>query len=486
MKLLSNSKQNIPNRPQFNPNQPPMKKNDTPALIVALFVTGAVVIGGGLWFVNAIKDPSAPSLTSIPSEQPSPRLSSGETLLISELITPEKEKGVAAIANRNYSKAIQALEAALNSQKNDPEALIYLNNARIGAEKSYTIVVSMPIGSSVNAAKEMLRGVAQAQDEINREGGMNGTGLKVLIANDDNDAETAKKLATEFANNSGILGVIGHFGSGTTLAAAEIYQQKGLPMISPTSTSVALSSAGNYIFRTVPSDRFAGSALAKYQLDALNLKKAAVFFNSESNYSKSLKDVFTTDLFGQGGEVLAEYDFSAADFDAGRMVREASDRGAEVLLLAANSAVLEELLEVVAANGGNLPMLAGDSAYKPDILDRGGKDAIGMVLAVPWHILAHPEAEFPKTSQKLWGGAVNWRTAMAYDATRAFIEALKQNPTREGIQAAFSEARFSAEGATGEIRFLPSGDRNQAVQLVEVEKGKRSGFGYDFVPVNKR
>ena len=467
-----------------------MKKNDTPALIIALLVTGAVVIGGGLWFANTVRQsnrsPSPTPVTPTTSVQPTPRLSRGQAILIAELDNPQKEKAVQAIESGNYQEAIRELEASLTAKKNDPEALIYLNNARIGEAKSYTLVASMPIGSSVNAAKEMLRGVAQAQDEINKEGGINGVGLKVFIANDDNDGEIAAQMAAEFAQDPNILGVVGHFGSGTTLAAAEIYQQQGLPMISPTSTSVALSSMGNYIFRTVPSDRFAGSALAKYQLEELNLTKAAVFFNSQSNYSKSLKDVFTTDLFGQGGQVVAEYDFSASDFDAGRMVREAGDRGAEVLMLAANSAVLAELLEAIAANEGNLPMLAGDSAYKPDILDRGGQNAIGMVLAVPWHILGNPEAEFPRTSQQLWGGAVNWRTAMAYDATRAFIEALKQNPTREGIQRAFAEPQFSAEGATGEIRFLPSGDRNQAVQLVEVEQGTRSGFGYDFVPVNDR
>ncbi|MEM9539373.1 MAG: ABC transporter substrate-binding protein [Cyanobacteria bacterium P01_E01_bin.42] len=480
------NKQNIPGGSPFNHNQPPRKKNDTPALIVALLVTGGVTIGGGLWFVTALRDTPAPSPTPTPatvSDEPAPRLSEGDTILISELVTPEKEKAANAIATGNYSEAILELEAALNAAKNDPEALIYLNNARIGAERSYTIVASMPIGNSVNAAKEMLRGVAQAQDEINREGGIEGVGLKVLIANDDNNAETAQTLATEFANNPEILGVVGHFGSGTTLAAAEVYQQEGLPVISPTSTSVALSGAGNYIFRTVPSDRFAGSALAKYQLERLNLQKAAVFFNSESNYSKSLKDVFTTDLFAQGGEVIGEYDFSASDFNAGRMVQEASDRGAEVLMLAANSAVLEQLLEAIAANGGNLPMLAGDSAYKPDILELGGGNAIGMVLAVPWHILGNPEAEFPQTSQKLWGGPVNWRTAMAYDATRAFIAALQQNPTREGIRQTFADAEFAAEGATGEIRFLPSGDRNQAVQLVEVEESARSEFSYSFVPI---
>ncbi|MGK7924639.1 MAG: ABC transporter substrate-binding protein, partial [Spirulina sp.] len=327
-------------------------------------------------------------------------------------------------------------------------------------------------------------GVVQAQDEINREGGINGAGLKVLIADDNNDAEIAKEMAEKFVKNPEILGVVGHFGSDATLAAAPIYQQEGLVMVSPTSTFVSLSKVGNYIFRTVPSDRFTGNALAKYQIEDLGQQKAAVFFNDQSKYSQSLKDAFTTDLFGEGGEVVAEYDLSAPDFAAGRILREASDREAEVLVLLGNSAVLEEMLAVVATNQRKLPILAGDSAYKPDLLDRGGKDALGMVLAVPWHILSNPEAEFPQAAQKLWGGDINWRTAMAYDATRAFIEALQQEPTRDGIQRAFSDPQFQATGATGTIRFLPSGDRNQAVQLVEVKVGTRSNFGYDFVPID--
>ena len=465
-------------------------KNETSALIVALLATGFVVVAGGLWFANTIQksdrqdsSPTTTATTPTQSGQSLPRLSGGEAILISDSTTPQKQKAVDALKSGNYQQAIQDFEASLAIAKNDPEALIYLNNARIGQKKSYAIVASMPIGNNANAAKEMLRGVAQAQDEINREGGINGVGLKVFIANDDNDAEIAQQVAAEFAKKPEILGVVGHFGSGTTLAAATVYQQQGLPMISPTSTSVALSGVGNYIFRTVPSDRFAGSALARYQLEGLKKQKAAVFFNSESNYSKSLKDVFTTDLFGQGGEIVAEYDFSAPDFDARRMVKEAGDRGAEVLMLAPNSAVLEQMLTVVAANEKTLPLLAGDSAYKPDILARGADNALGMVLAVPWHILGNPGSEFPQAARQLWGGDVNWRTAMAYDATRAFIEALKQNPTRSGIQKAFSQPQFQATGATGDIRFLPSGDRNQAVQLVEVKVGTRSGFSYDFVPV---
>ncbi len=92
----------------------------------------------------------------------------------------------------NYNTAIANLEASLQASPNDPEALIYLNNARIGNQKSYTIAAAVPIGSDVNAALEILRGVAQAQNELNQSGGLSGIPLKVLIANDDNNPETLK------------------------------------------------------------------------------------------------------------------------------------------------------------------------------------------------------------------------------------------------------------------------------------------------------
>ncbi|NEP15684.1 MAG: receptor ligand binding family protein, partial [Leptolyngbya sp. SIO4C1] len=48
---------------------------------------------------------------------------------------------------------------------------------------------------------------------------------------------------------------------------------------------------------------------------------------------------------------------------------------------------------------------------------------------------------------------------------------------------ALEASQFEAAGATGPVRFLPSGDRNRPSQLVEVRPGNRSGSGYDFVPL---
>lgn len=464
------------------------QNNETKVLILSLLITGALLGGGAWWFLQNRGESSADgnSTTAVTPTQNNAdvtqRLSQGDRILLSDLASPAKQAGVNAIAQGNYPEAVSQLEQALQESRNDPEALIYLNNARIGNNSAHTIAVSAPINTSGNVAKEILRGVAQAQNEINQGGGINNVPLKVVIASDDDDPQIARQIATELAQNSDVLGVVGHFSSSTSLAAAEVYQAEGLTMISPTSTAVELSSKGDYIYRTVPSDRFAGSALATYQLRGLNLQKAAVFFDSDSDYSKSLKNVFTTDMFSQGGEVVAEFEFNAANFNAAQAVNEAIEQGAETLMLVP-SANLDLALQVIQVNEGRLPILAGDNAYNPQVLQFGGRDAVGMVVAIPWHILADPNAEFPKAASQLWGGEVSWRTAMAYDASQALIGAIGINPSQTGVKEALSSSNFRVQGAAENVNFLPSGDRNKAAQLVEIQPGNRTQFNYEFVPI---
>jgi branched-chain amino acid transport system substrate-binding protein len=469
------------------------QKNETAVLVLSLLITLGLV-GGGIWWLANRSGTNFGSLSpenqkfsnKSPQSQQSieQRFSAGKKLLIVGGATAKKQEAVGAIASGKYNEAIANLETSLQANRNDPEALIYLNNARIGNQKSYTIAAAVPIGSDVNAALEILRGVAQSQHELNQSGGIKGIPLKVLIANDDNNPEIAAQIATALAKNSEVLGVIGHFGSDTTLAASKVYQQNQLVAISPTSTSVQLSGVGSNIFRTVPSDRFAANALSRYMLTKLQKQKAVIFFNSASNYSKSLKNEFTTAIYGDGGQIVSEFDFANGNFNAAESVKGAIAQGAEVIMLASNSATIDQALQVVQVNAKRLPLLAGDGAYTPKTLQIGATEATDMVLAIPWHILADPQLNFPQTSKQLWNAEVSWRTALAYDAARALIVGLERNPTRTGIQQALSASDFSAQGASGAIRFLASGDRNRAVQLVTVKPGNRTSYGYEFVPIS--
>jgi branched-chain amino acid transport system substrate-binding protein len=462
------------------------QKKDTLVLLLSLGITAGIVGTGVWWFSSNQKTPiGGGSVTnSVTNSDLTQRLSYREKSLIPSMMNPEKQLGISAFATGNYVEAIQHFQKSLQINANDPEALIYLNNAKAG-QKAVTLALSLPIGTDVNASQELLRGVAQAQTEVNAQGGINGASVKILIANDDEDKAIAEKLGEEFAKNPAILGVIGHSASDTTLNVAKnVYQRQGLPMISPISTSVELSGLGNYIFRTVPSDLFAGTALANYALKSLKKQKVALFYDSQSNYSKSLKTVFSTALLGNGGEVVTEIDFSVPNFNVVDALKQSKSLGAEVAMLAMTTDKSNEALLVIKANQRIMALLAGDEAYKPEILQIGGSDAAGMVVAIPWHVLAHKDTSFVKGAAQLWKTTnINWRTAMAYDAAIAFTTAMKQNATREGIQSALANPNFVAQGASGSIRFLPSGDRNQPIQLVMVKAGKRSGYNYDFVPI---
>jgi len=459
-------------------------KNETIVLLLAILISLGLIGGVAFWIVNHFFTPQKSAEISLNNISPTERLSLGETRLMPGDISPVKKAGIAAFADKKYKEAVANLEAALRLKRNDPEALIFLNNAKIGDNKNYTIAVSAPIGTNPNGALEMLRGVAQAQNEINTAGGIKGIPLKVAIADDENKPEIAKQIAETLVKNPEILGVVGPYGSDVTLEAGTVYNSGQLVAISPVSTSVKISGFSPYVFRTVPSDYVAARALSDYMLNKLTRKNAAVVFNSQSNYSQSLKSEFVTAVSLGGGQVSREFDLSQSDFSAATTIEQAMKQGAEVLMLAPNKEQLDKALQVMQVNRKRLTMLGGDGLYTIKTLEVEGESGEGMVVAVPWHIESKTNSDFPRKSRQLWGADVNWRTALSYDATKALIAALERNPSRSGVQQTLVSGDFSTIGASGVVRFLPSGDRNGTVQLVKIVHRKRSSTAeYDFVPL---
>ncbi|MDP5339267.1 MAG: ABC transporter substrate-binding protein, partial [Nodularia sp. (in: cyanobacteria)] len=459
--------------------------NETTVLLLSLLVTLGLV-GTGIWlFKDRIfpQNQSGNNLQTTDNQSIADRISFGEKTLTPSEVTPDQKEGTQALANQNYAQAIASLEKSLKIQRNDPTALIYLNNARIASAKSYTIVASIPLGTNPNSSLEILRGIAQAQNAVNTSGGIKGVPLKVGIANDDDHPEISQQIAASLVKNPDVLGIVGPSASDTTLAAGTIYTSGKLVAISPISTSVKITNFSPYIFRTVPSDFMAARSLANYMVKNLQKKQAVVFFNSQSNYSQSLKTEFVSSVALEGGQVLREFDLSQGNFSAAKSLEQATGQGVEVLMFATNTETLDKALQVVQINQKRLNLLGGDDVYTVKTLEVGGEQASGMVVAVPWHIEGERQSEFPQKSRQLWGGDVSWRTAMAYDATVALIAALEKNPTRSGVQQALSSSDFSTMGASGAIRFLRSGDRNAPVQLVKIVPGNRSSTGYDFEPV---
>lgn len=409
--------------------------------------------------------------------------SSGERVLVTLDDSPDKEMGVEKLRAGKYEEAIAYFSSTLKRNRNDPESWIYLNNARaLAAGDVVKVAVAVPIGNNVNVAKEILRGVAQYQEEVNRDRGVGGKLLHVTVVNDNNDPELAKYLAAAIAKNDSILAVVGHQSSDVSVAVAPIYESSRIVAISPTSYAREMSGIGKYIFRTTPSSRVFADTLAKYAVETQRHQRFAICSDSKSRASQSFKEDFTAAIYAQGAQITNTVcDFSAPDFNPDEIATKATTDGATSLLVAPGVERIKQAIAMLQANKGRLSAIGTQSMYTFETLQQGNSAANGITLTVPWEPSSAKGTAYAKEALQLWGGLGNWRTAMAYDSAKSIGEALATASSRQELQRRLSNPGFLVRGATGTIQFLPTGDRNQKGTLVKILPGKRSGVGYDFV-----
>lgn len=456
------------------------KKNPPPIVFIA---TGLGLVMGVYGLGIGKQTPLAPMQDTSVQD----RMSLGEKILIEASATHSKELGAKAFATGDYRGAVDHFKSSLSRVPNDPESVIYLSNAEAASTNATgrTIAVSVPISSNLNVAQEILRGVAQIQQEVNQNGGIDGQPLAVKIIDDQNDPAIAQQVATNLVSDSQILAVIGHNASDATIAAAPLYQQGRLVMVSPTSMSSELSGLGSYIFRTVPSTRFLADPLAKYVVKTARKTRVAVCFDVQAKDNVSFKNEFIASLEGYKGRFIETgCDFSSSTFNPEAAVAQAIRQGADSILVTHHVDRLDRAINLVRAVKGRLAIFSSPTLYTQKTLQTGAQDVNGLILPVPWHPSLSANKPKLNRAHQLWSGEINWRTAMALDAAQAVATGLQRgDSSRESLQQALRAPEFRAKGMAEDVRFLPTGDRISTPVLVQVQPDPKSPTGYAFVPL---
>lgn len=480
-----------------------------PIIAIAVLVLLIVVGAGGFWFVareksqeqteivdaNTNQDTTTPtqptqtnSLAIVSDTASNPQLiSQGEKVLFAGGKNfQQKTTAAQAFAKQDWDRAIQQYQQAVGADPNDPEAKIYLNNAK--AKKSgnlMTMAVVVPVTPSVNEAKEVLRGIAQYQDEFNDT--LPGQFLEVVIV-DEAQGNLAESLAQDLINSPvNILGVMGHGVDSYSRQALQLYEQNNLAVLSSLNTAIT-SSGGKSTVRTIPLSQSAtllgrylqkvGETLANYAVKNNSPGNVVVFYNSDSPYSQQLKTQFVNGMSKTNGKVIAEVDIIAAGFDASGAMENATANGANVAFLALSKNKVNQAISLAKANNNNnnrLTFLGADELYNPTILAQGDEAINGLVLAVPWQW--NQNDAFASQAAKLWQGRISWRTATSYDAAQALVTAFQNSPgDRFGISQELNQGVSLAKSVTDFNIF-------DKIPLVKAVPGKEAGFNYQFDPI---
>jgi branched-chain amino acid transport system substrate-binding protein len=392
------------------------------------------------------------------------------------------QAGIKACKEKNFPLAQEKFAASLQQQKNNPEIVIYKNNAASMSRNPLKLAVVVPI-TNLNIAQEILRGVAQAQEEINKQGGINGRFLNMTIVNDDNDEVIAKIVAQKLVEDTDIIAVIGHNASNVSLKAAPIYQEGELVMVTPTSFADGITDVGKYIFRVVPSVEYMAQPLVQYIQHKNPKTVLAICYDTASPDGLSFYLQFTKALNAalNAKDARIGCDLNTPGFKPRQAIKEANNSGADSLLIIPFIEKLDRAYELAKANQGKFNLF-GNSTFGTFTTLENGRATQGLTIVVPWSSKSPKNKPFADSAKRFWGGDISWRTAGAYDATYAVATGLKTAKNRKTLQEVLGNQKppFSSKTINGEVKFLPNRDRVGKPIILQVQPDRSHQTGYDF------
>ncbi len=221
------------------------------------------------------------------------------------------------------------------------------------------------VGASFKNAAEM------AVAEINDAGGLDVCGEKFtidLVIEDnagkaDQSASAAQKLITQ----DNVVAIIGPNASRYAIPASEIAESSKVVLISPWSTNpkttldAQTDQPKKYVFRAAFIDPFQGRVVAKFALDNLGAKNAAVLYDVASDYNKGIAEFFKQTFEENGGTVVAFETYTTGDKDFTAQLTKIKDTNPDVIFLPNYYSEVPLQIQQAHRLGITVPFLGSDS-----------------------------------------------------------------------------------------------------------------------------
>lgn len=353
-------------------------------------------------------------------------------------------------------------------------------NCAHAQEQSVRIATVNPLsGPSAHMGKDNENGVRMAIEELNARALVIG-GKKIVFQLQSEDDGADPKQATAIAAklvDAKVAAVIGHLNSGTSIPASKIYNDAGIPMVSPASTNPKLTAqAYKAIFRVVTSDEKMGSVMGAYAAKTLKAKTVAII-DDRTAYGQGVADEFARGAGAAGVNIVTRQYTSDKATDFSAILTAIKAKNPDVVFYGGMDAVGGPMLRQMKQLGiqakfmggdgictGALPKLAGDGMGENNVIcgENGGVDEANRAVL----------NNFKAAYQQRYGIPVVYNAAYAYDATMAVVQAMQKANSVEPSAYLPAMSTVNFKGKTGDIVFDAKGDlKNGAVSVFTYSGG---------------
>jgi len=336
------------------------------------------------------------------------------------------------------------------------------------------------VGASCKNAAEL------AVKEVNDAGGLEVGGKKYQIelfvednaGKADQSASATQKLITQ----QNVVAIIGPNASRYAIPASEVAESSQVMLISPWSTNPKTTLVGDtgqskkYVFRACFIDPFQGRVVAKFAMENLGAKKAAVLYDVASEYNKGIADIFKATFEEIGGTVVAFETYTTGDKDFSAQLTKIKDAGPDVVFLPNYYSEVPLQIQQAHRLGIDVPFLGSDSWGSVELITLCGADCEGYYFSTHYAAdAATPVAtKFIEAYKTTYGVTPDDVAALTYDSFGLLFQALQTagKIDRQAVRDAMAKIP-KYDGVTGSMTFEEgSGDPVKSAVILQVKEGK--------------
>lgn len=346
-------------------------------------------------------------------------------------------------------------------------------------EKVVKIAVAVPLTGDVGTEGQgVKRAVEMAVAEANASGRFPYR-LQAVGFDDRADPKEAGNVANLISSDADIVAVVGHYNSGCSIPAAQIYNRVGLVMVSPASTNPKVTqqqlesswTGPRTVFRVVPTDDVQGSFTADFAFQRLKMKSFAVL-HDKTAYGQGLAEEFRRQFEADGGKVVSQDGITIGDKDFKALLTRVKAANPEGIYFGGLYTEAGLLLKQAKEVGYKGRFFSGDGSKTDSIFDVAGAAADGAYLTItgiPVEYLPTAQTFLEHYAQRYPGVGVKPFDHFGYEAANIVLSALAATgPDREQLREALRTLKY--DGVLGTTQFDEKGDTlNKTITMTRAD-----------------
>ncbi len=340
------------------------------------------------------------------------------------------------------------------------------------------------VGASCKKAAEMA--VAEVNDAGGIQLGDKKYKIKLIIEDNAGKADQSASAAQKLITQQNVTAIVGPNASRYALPAAEIAESGKVVLITPWSTAPKAtldsktSASKKYVFRACFIDPFQGRVVAKFALDNLQLKKAAVLYDVASEYNKGIAEIFKQVYEQNGGKVVAFETYTTNDKDFSSQLTKIKQTAPDVIFLPNYYSEVPLQIQQAKRLGITVPFIGADAWGSEELVKLCGKDCNDYYFSTHYAADAATDTtkKFIAGFKAKYGTTPDDVAALTYDSFGLLLQALKTagKNDRQAVRDALAKIP-QYEGVTGNMQFKEgSGDPVKSAVILKIKDGKFTWF----------